>query len=395
MVVDEPLGPLRANPSPLPRLSGCCRPERSSVAYQSLMSVLVTDPLLKFENVRGVSPSPRPSGQVDAMTIEMVAASRPESIRSRSNPRTFFDRRLQRDPNLDGGVATMTFWNSKGLTRAGSVALIFVFVASAQSTRPIYAQTGAEGTPGAAKAGTTTPGATSKGDAKASCQRYLGILAGRQQDGALLHNAEAQSIARLAPDLTTCGAVARDSDEPCNLLGDPEKNACRGNRGIYHELRKSEKRVSIFGDVVFEDCRADKQLAPYCETLRAATRSGDAKKCPPQNLGAYCRAAIALDPSLCKYTGTDTEGPQRDCVKTVEKLKSLAPGLKGLAKSGPSPDREFAKAALGEADACAPYEQKAMDACVANLTKPVESPTAGPASAPNPPTAPPATPGSN
>jgi hypothetical protein len=271
----------------------------------------------------------------------------------------------------------MAFCTSKWLVEAGRMATVLIALAGWLHGQPAFAQAGT--------------------DAKTTCERYVAALAGKQADPTVLHDHEMQWVAQLAPELTTCGAVARDSDDACNLLQDLDRNACRDTRATYAVLRQPEKPVSILGDVQFENCRANKELAESCEALRTATRTGNAAKCPKGNLGVYCRAAIALDPSLCRFTGPNPEGQQRDCQETIKKLKVLAPGLQELAKSGPPPHRYFAKAALGEADACAPLEQKVTDACIDKLKEPTKAPTPPPvASTPNPPApAPAATPQSN
>jgi hypothetical protein len=187
----------------------------------------------------------------------------------------------------------------------------------------------------------------------------VAVLAGTKKNDAVLADPKLQELAARSFDLVVCRAVATDSDAPCALIPD-QKDECRILRSILHELRTNPKgRSFVFPDVKYEMCRTDPELAPICDRLRDAARSGDPDKCA--GIGdeeASCRAMITLDASRCGK-GKDLFG----CRKVIEANQLFAKGLKGLAESGPARERAFAKAALGEADACKPFVQATMGSC--------------------------------
>ena len=112
----------------------------------------------------------------------------------------------------------------------------------------------------------------------------------------------------------------------------------------------------MFTDDDYAACKTVKEMAPFCDSLRAAFRAGDADKCP----GTFpntCHAVIRGDASLCK-------GPEaEDCKREVKRVGTLGGGLKKMAETGTGIDREFAKAALGEKDACESLAGAANDIC--------------------------------
>src|SRR5262249_9630948 len=147
----------------------------------------------------------------------------------------------------------------------------------------------------------------------------------------------------------------------------------RHTRGAFHELRAfPNTRSFMFDDVDWEECQNIPALRPTCGLLRVAIRSGDSEVCARTgDAEPVCRAYMGLDPALCRaqanLKGTTTD---YECRKRSESAKALPPGLQALAEPGPQPQREFAKAALGRADACAPYLQTAIQACMAAGPRP-------------------------
>lgn len=191
------------------------------------------------------------------------------------------------------------------------------------------------------------------------CEEYVAVLAGKKKDDALLADPKLQALAARSFDLVACGAVATDSDAPCALIR--EQNAeCRLLWSVLHELRTNPKgRSFVFPDAKYEMCRTQPNFAPLCDRLRDAARSGDAEKCAGMgDQEAYCRAMITLDKSHCEKA-KDHAG----CMKVIEANELFAKGLKGLAEDGPPRERAFAKAALGDADACKSFAQAATASC--------------------------------
>lgn len=264
-----------------------------------------------------------------------------------------------------------------------------------------------------------------------ACEGYVALLSGSKQDKALLNTPEVQGLAKQVPDLVACGAVARDSDELCMLLGsDTEQGRtkdCVLAQGLFHELRAYPNTHSFYmPEVDWKGCHAS-PFAPICDALRQALRSGDASKCtltgdfqsicrnqlPELNesqcravgpamkkaMETKCRAMVALDKSLCHLSEAEVKkfafqgaqdffkGSEDECKQKTEDRALLGKGLKVLAQSGPPRERELAKAALGQADACASYAKAAMDSCTAGNagTPAAETPTPG-ASETSPPT---------
>jgi hypothetical protein len=198
----------------------------------------------------------------------------------------------------------------------------------------------------------------------AKCKEYVAVLSGEKKDDAMLADPELKEVAARSFDLIACRAVATGSDASCALV--PEnKDECRLLWSILHELRTNPQgRSFMFPDIKYQMCRADPDVAPICDRLRDALRSGDPKKCA--GIGseeATCRAMVSLDKSLCGK-GDDRFG----CTKAIEAGVVFSKGLKSLAESGPPRERALAKAALGEADACESFARAALEDCPAPTT---------------------------
>jgi hypothetical protein len=244
---------------------------------------------------------------------------------------------------------------------------------------------------------------------RAACEGYVAILSGRKQDPAALDKPDLQAIA--TADLVMCGAVRSDSDVMCKRLMPVEHGpsaACLQMQAIFHELRTYPGKHSfMFDDFDWNDCHGVPALATYCDTLRAALRSGNASDCAQVGDGeSICRAYMTVDKSLCHVTGklaeVEIELPDRKkgepakvkvkealeegCRQNIESRAFLAKGLKALAESGPARERELAKAALQQADACETYAQAALQSCTG--IGPTQAPGAADSNAPAP--APPA-----
>jgi hypothetical protein len=267
-----------------------------------------------------------------------------------------------------------------------------IWVCSVQQT---FAESADVGTPavspppGSETAGATPASTPDVAARRATCEEYVGALSGDPKRHALLESAEVQDLAKRTPDLLTCRAVKDDSDEPCKLLGDEKAiKSCRARRSIFHEWRAYPNgRAFMFNDVQFEDCRNFKAFEPYCEAFRAAARAGDASKCTAVGeFQSLCRALITLDKSLCsapkgkEFQGRDKGNSQtwaeevaKDCERQVESMALYPKGMKAVADSGAPLDRQLAKAALGQPDACAPSVDHAIEACVARSSAPIPS----------------------
>jgi hypothetical protein len=248
---------------------------------------------------------------------------------------------------------------------------------------PAPAQPGADQVATAGPAVTPTAGLT-----RADCEKAVALLSSGQLDRGAL-SSDAKTLAQDAPDLLTCRAVKDDSDAPCKVLTKDDAIAqCRETRSMFHEVRANPKgRGFMFSDVQAEECEKNPMLQQYCAQFRDAARAADASKCA--SLGALapnCRALIALDKSLCHAPrgkefdghdahGSDTYGDKlaKGCIEQVQSRAYLAQGLKAVAESGPANQRGFAKAALGEPDACATYADAAVKACVAGAPTPAGS----------------------
>jgi hypothetical protein len=198
----------------------------------------------------------------------------------------------------------------------------------------------------------------------------VAVLSGKKKDDALLGDPKVKAVLARSFDLVACRAVAADSDEPCALVSE-QRDECRLLRGVFHELRANPQgRSYVFPDVKYEMCRSDPKLAPICDRLRDAARSGDPNECTGTgSQETDCRAALKLDPSLCEKA-EDPDG----CRKGIEFNRVFAPGLRALADSGPPREQALAKAALGDADACTPFAEAAVGSCTGVLTSAASSP---------------------
>ncbi len=252
---------------------------------------------------------------------------------------------------------------------------------------------------------------------RATCERDIAVLSGREQDSTVLDRPE---IRRLADaDLVMCGAVFSDSDTMCQKLM-PEEHGpsrdCLHTQSIFHELRAYPgTRSFLFDEADFSECRAIPGLATMCTSLRQALRSGDPKACA--QLGdaeSVCRAYMDMDKSRCRVTGKlatlEVERPgerkpgesskakvkdwiEETCRQNIGDRAVLAKGLQELAQSGQPRQRELAKAALKQEDACQSYAQLAMQSCTAPSAQ-GSAPAGAPAAGISPGgTAAPATPG--
>lgn len=260
---------------------------------------------------------------------------------------------------------------------------------------------GVAGTPGAAAA--PTPNA----EHQKVCAAFVAILSGKTSDEAPGSADDVNAMAMSSPDLITCGAVVNDSDATCKKFMPEEKGPgrmCVQTRAIFHELRTYPKGSSFFlDDAEWEEWQPMRPVAgDAMDALRAALRAGDIGACTKAgDLSSVCQAYMKLDPSLCTVTGklatAQVELPSRGvtvdvksgleegCKQNIKSRAFLAKGLKGLAESGPTRERAFAKAALGDAEACAVFAKGVVDACMVKQAQPEQAPIGetpgGPASA--------------
>lgn len=257
-----------------------------------------------------------------------------------------------------------------------------------------------------------------------TCEGFVATLAGRQPNAALYEDEALRALAGSEADLVTCGAVVSDSETPCLKLLPVERGPskmCLHMRAIFHELRTyPQGRSFLLDEIDWAEWQPLRERMPAAfDALRAATRSGDVAQCEQAgDMRSICRAYLTLDAAQCRAEGdlaageveplVHKEGDSKadlsfaiedGCRQTVESRAFLAAGLKGLAESGPPRERVLAKAALGDATACAAYEQVAMTNCLQRAQAgslgtpvsgtPVPSVAAPPAGAP-PAAAPPA-----
>jgi hypothetical protein len=265
-----------------------------------------------------------------------------------------------------------------GVSRVRSCAwivgwVVAVCLASAVSSR---AETPA-GKPEGSAAPQATATSSPQSKATSRCQEYIDVLSGKKKDDGVLADFKLRAVQERVLDVACCRAVATDSDEPCALVPE-KKDECRLFRSTFHELRTNPTgRSYMFPDVADEACRAQTSSS-VCDRLREATHSGDAEKCKGAgDQEAWCRAVITLDESVCAKAKE-----QKGCQKGIEASRMFAKGLKALAESGPPREQAFAKAALGDAEACTAFAEAAVGACTGVIvpapTKTPVKPTAVP-----------------
>jgi len=303
-------------------------------------------------------------------------------------------------------------------------AVICSIIAGAYLVLPTYAEPAAPASPstaptmvgtppgaptpgtGATPAGTPAPQVDAQAAARAkraACESLAAALSGRPAERQLLNDPRAASLAELVPDLVTCGAVATDSDELCKLAAG-SSGSCLTTRSVFHELRANPKgRGFVFSEAEYQHCRAEMPLK-VCEKMRNAVTSGDPSKCDGQWLDktdgrapgmekarvedmstlctAFCRALVSADKSLCRQL-KDPEMMRR-CESQIEDKVVFARGLKDIAATGKPPERDFARAALGEADACKAMMQTAVDKCLERSFTPAVEKSAPVTVSPNP-----------
>jgi hypothetical protein len=142
----------------------------------------------------------------------------------------------------------------------------------------------------------------------------------------------------------------------------------------------------------FEECKENKAMAPVCDAVRKALRSGDPSQCvlnadfeaicrsagdidvskcateAPQLktlLEGHCRAMVTLDEAACdNLPGPRQQEMAKQCRDDIKASKSYAKGLKELAESGSPREKELAKAALNASDACKALTESAVEACL-------------------------------
>jgi hypothetical protein len=271
--------------------------------------------------------------------------------------------------------------------------------AAATNQTPAAAARPAEATPPAtppAASASPAGGLPTPDAAKHSaCDDYVKVLSGRGKDLAALGKREVQALGVGSPDLVTCGAVLSDSDALCTKLFPAEHGpsmACRHMWSVFHELRAYPKTHSfMFGQVDWEECRKSPVLpAKSCDAMRDALRANDAAKCKATgDLEAMCRAFISFDKSDCHVSpeierraakagkamkeGEGAPSVEQWCKETIDSRKFLAQGLEALAASGPPREREFAKAAVGRADACQSFAQSATQLCLGSASAPSQA----------------------
>jgi hypothetical protein len=262
-----------------------------------------------------------------------------------------------------------------------------------------------------------------KGPTRADCERLAKVLAGKEKDADLLKQAGKPVGATRAAnaDLVTCTAVLADSDEPCARLDEEEAENCRRDRAVFHELRAYPNgKGFMLDDRKYEECKQNAALAPVCDAVRKALRSGDPSQCvlkadfeaicrsdkdldaskcateAPQLkalLEGHCRALVTLDESACDVPGPRHEEMTKQCIDDVKAGKAYGKGLKEMASSGSAREQELAKAALKQPDACKAFTDSAVDACLKGEPAPAPGPVdpSPPAPAPEAGSPPPAT----
>ena len=218
------------------------------------------------------------------------------------------------------------------------------------------------------------------------CEAYVAVRSGRKQDAAALAKPQVRSLG--SADLIMCGAVFSDSDELCTgLMGIDQGplGACLQMRSLFHELRAYPGKPSfMFSEFDWKQTRGIPALTAFADSLQQALRSGKVEECDKVGDGAsICRAYMTLDKSLCTVTGKLAEvqfslpdhkegEPEQikvkevaeaNCRQTIDDRKFLAKGLPALAATGPARERELAKAALQQENACDTYAQAALDLC--------------------------------
>ena len=221
---------------------------------------------------------------------------------------------------------------------------------------------------------------------RAACESAITVLAGRDTNPAALDNPEVVALATGAPDLVVCGAVATDTVARCTRLMPDDRGpggACRALVSVFHELKTHPKSHSFL--ITEDDGKELERISvpppAVWDAVRKAVRAGDPKECAAAgDLASVCRAFIDLDPAHCRVEGSlkdvRVEAPKVAgkpklgslladfCKENITSRRFLAQGLKALAESGPPRERDLARAALGGADACAPYAESAMQLCM-------------------------------
>lgn len=222
--------------------------------------------------------------------------------------------------------------------------------------------------------GSPTPDAAATATAgahKGSCERYVNHLGGTKVDPALANDPAVRALAEKSSDLVTCTAVLLNSDDQCTRLGPADSSEVKDCTFVRYMLAEAKAypdgRSYMFEN--YEQCRGSKMQA-QCDQLRDALRVKDPAKCPTGELQTICKAFAAMDPKLCGTPRADGKDLASDCKRDMERKAWLAAGVKAAASSAPPRERAFAKAALGEANACAPFFEQAMDACLASTLQP-------------------------
>ncbi len=297
---------------------------------------------------------------------------------------------------------------------------------SASTLGAARAQTPPPGTPAGTPAAVATPIQPTAGESRPApsletptvdakraeeCDRLIAALSGQSKDDKLLKSPQLQKLAQESRDLATCGAVASDSPALCKAAGETDAhNGCLLMQATFQLLRAHPKGGRLFfTSGSYEHCRTE--ITPLiCEKLRDAVAANDPSKCGwkpgekpeaissdprhhPQALSAaavrtdfpvMCRALVTLDKALCSQI-KDPDS-KRVCADVIDRNAVYATGLKAMAESAPQPQRNLAKAALGQADACDSYADAARKACLG--TGPVVA-SGTPAAATGTPAAPP------
>lgn len=299
---------------------------------------------------------------------------------------------------------------SRDLLAAAVVPSAFVLLAVAgpgpagaqePTSRPAAAPTAAAPRPVGSPAG--TPGAEAADDSKAraACEAHAKAILGQSKDPQALNDPGVRAMALSNADLVICSAVLNDSDALCKRFYPNDSGpsgACLQLRAVFHELRtQPQKRTFMFDDRDWQQCRGIEALGGFCDSLRAALRSGDPKECAKVvDAEGICRAYMTGDKSLCAVTGklaeTEFSLPDQkegepasykvadiaveDCRAKIDSRGFLAQGLEKIAASGPAREQQLAKAALKKPDACQPMVEQAVTLCLNAQQAPAPGPTA-------------------
>ncbi len=167
--------------------------------------------------------------------------------------------------------------------------------------------------------------------------------------------------------LAACLAIEQRNGFICGRISGEDRLSCLATMERMTLLGTGHPTSWRFTTSEAEACRA-RWPAETCAAISAAVKANDRSLCP-QGDGGLCRGLFSLEPNDCRDERTGEEAQQR-CRAHVNSSRALAGGIAALSRGSDPKLAAFARAVLGQPDACSLLLGPAVAGCLASAADP-------------------------